>query len=107
MIEFNEDKQNRKIQDLYIKEEEDLAELLGLPLALPILTLTGIPINTDALRLINEAEARANKVAAFSILGKKVQVAAATPQKEETKNSLQVLKDRGYSIELFITSTRV
>ena len=48
----------------------------------------------------------ANKVACFGIVGKKVQVAAATPQKDETKNSLQVLKDRGYIPELFICSSK-
>ena len=106
MIEFNEDKQNKKIQDLYTQEEEDLAELLGARYGIPYIDLTGIPINTDALRLINEQEARVNKVACFGIIGKKVQVAAATPQKDETKNSLQVLKDRGYTIELFIATTK-
>ncbi|MEI7777191.1 MAG: ATPase, T2SS/T4P/T4SS family [bacterium] len=106
MIEFDEDKQNKKIHDLYTQEEEDLAQLLGSRYNIPYIDLTGIPINTDALRLINEQESRANKIACFGIVGKKVQVAAATPQKDETKNSLQVLKDRGYIPELFICSSK-
>ncbi len=106
MIEFDEEKQNKKIHDLYTQEEEDLAQLLGSRYNIPYIDLTGIPINTDALRLINEQEAMANKVACFGIVGKKVQVAAATPQKDETKNSLQVLKDRGYIPELFICSSK-
>ena len=106
MIEFDEEKQNKKIHDLYTQEEEDLAELLGSRYNIPYIDLTGIAINTDALRLINEQESRANKIACFGIVGKKVQVAAATPQKDETKNSLQVLKDRGYIPELFICSSK-
>lgn len=105
MIEFNEDKQNLKIQTLYKQEEEELAQLLSQRYGIPYVDLSAIPINTDALRLINEKEARDNKVAAFGILGKKVQVALFAPQREETKAIIKALEEKNYIVLPFMAST--
>jgi type IV pilus assembly protein PilB len=105
VIEFNEDKQKLKIQTLYKQEEEDLAQLLSQRYGVPYIDLSAVPINTDALRLINEETARANKVAAFGILGKKLQVATFAPQRDETKMILKQLEDKGYTVLPFMAST--
>ncbi len=105
MIEFNEDKQNLKIQTLYKQEEEELAQLLAQRYGIPYIDLSSIPINTDALRLINEPEARENKVALFGILGKKLQLAVFAPERQETKNIIRALEEKNYTVLTFMAST--
>jgi type II secretory ATPase GspE/PulE/Tfp pilus assembly ATPase PilB-like protein len=105
VIEFNEDKQNLKVQTLYKQEEEELAQLLSQRYGIPYIDLSAVPINTDALRLINEKEARENKVAAFGILGKKVQVAVFAPKRDETKAIIKALEDKNYIVTEFMAST--
>jgi len=105
MIEFNEDKQNLKVQALRKQEEEDLAQILSKKYDIPYIDLSGIPINTDALRLIPEEEARKNEMAGFNIIGKKVQVALFAPQREEAQASLKTLENKGYIVIPYITSS--
>ena len=105
MIQFDEDKQNRKMTDLLKKEEEDLVQLLSAKFGVEYIDLTVTLISTDALRLIEEATARENKVAAFSLIDKKVKVAARNPDSEGIKKVLADLKSKGYEPTLFICST--
>jgi hypothetical protein len=48
MITFYEDKQNRKMNDLLKKEEEELVELLSAKHNIEYADLSSISINTDA-----------------------------------------------------------
>jgi len=105
-IQFNEDKQNRKIADLRRKEEEDLVQILSAKYNIDYVSLVGIPINTDALRLIPEQEARAGQMAAYAIVNKKVKVAVRNPGDEKTGVALEALKQKGYELELAISSTQ-
>ncbi|MEK9177754.1 MAG: hypothetical protein AAB777_01385, partial [Patescibacteria group bacterium] len=57
-ITFDEDKQNRKLDELRRKEEEDLVQILSAKYGVGYVNLLGISINSDALRLIDEKTAR-------------------------------------------------
>jgi len=105
VIEFNEDKQNRKIEELYKQEEEDLAQLLSQRYSIPYIDLSKIPINTDALRLIPEAEGHQNQIAAFGILGKKVEVAMVANHRDLGEISAKALSDKGYIVIPYLAST--
>jgi type IV pilus assembly protein PilB len=105
MIQFDEDKQNRKIGDLLKREEEELVQLLSAKYGMEYVDLTVISINTDALRLIDEKTARENKIAAFAIIDKKVKVALRNPEDEKVKEILATLKEKGYDLMLSIAST--
>ena len=72
MIEFDEDKQKRKLNDLLKKEEEELVQLLAAKHSLGYVDLSITLINTDALRFIEESVAREFKVVAFSLIDKKI-----------------------------------
>ena len=71
MIEFDEDKQKRKISDLLKREEEELVQLLSAKYSVGYIDLSITLINTDALRLIDEITARENKIVASHWLIKK------------------------------------
>lgn len=104
-IQFDEDKQNRKLNELLHKEEEDLVQILSAKYGLEYVNLLGTPVNTDALRLIPEESARTSQTAAFALINKKVKVAARNPQDEKTQAVLADIITKGYQPELFITST--
>ncbi|MBU6426649.1 GspE/PulE family protein [Patescibacteria group bacterium] len=103
-ITFDEDKQKRRLSELHLKEEEDLVQLLSAKYGVEYVNLASTPINADALRLISEASAREAQAAAWSIVDKKVKVAARNPQSEKTRAIIDELKTKGYQPELYISS---
>ena len=105
-IVFDEDKQKRKLGELLRKEEEDLVQMLSGKYNVEYVNLTVTPVNADALKLIDEATARASLVAAFALIDKKVKVAARNPQDEKVAAVIETIKTKGYTPEIFITSTQ-
>lgn len=106
MVIFDEDKQNKKFQQLREQEEEDLMQMLSQKYALPYVDLSATPINPDALILVPEASAREGMLAAFGITGKVVSVAVHAPENTATKSALAELESRGYKTTLFLASTK-
>jgi len=105
MIQFDEDKQKRKIDQLLRKEEEGLVQVLSDKYNLPYVDLSSVAINTDALRYIDEKDAREAKAAAFAIINKKLSVAVRDPSSEKLASVLENIKGKGYEPELFMAST--
>ncbi len=106
MIQFDEDKQNRKLNELLHKEEEDLVQILSGKYGLEYVNLMGTAVNTDALRLIPEETARAAKVAAYALIDKKVKIAARNPQDEKVASIIKDVETKGFTPELYISSTQ-
>ena len=105
-ITFDEDKQNRKLTDLLHKEEEDLVQILSAKYGVEYINLLSTPVNTDALRLVSEADAKAASVAPYSLLGKKVRVAARNPQDPKVTEVIENIKKKGFEPEILIASTQ-
>lgn len=105
MLKFDEDKQNQKIHELRIQEEEQSAQLFADRYGTLYIDLTRVPINTDALRLIPEPEVRENKIAVFDIIGRKISVAIHSPTDEKTQQSIKTLETKGYTPTLFMASS--
>ncbi|MFA6536433.1 MAG: GspE/PulE family protein [Candidatus Paceibacterota bacterium] len=104
MIDFNDDKQEERIKTLLRKEAEDSAELLSGKYGIAYGNLLTAPVNSDALRLVPEAEAREAKMAVFDISGKKLKVAVLSPQFDKTLLVLKKLETAGYALTLFMVS---
>lgn len=105
-IQFDEDKQNRRLTDLLRKEEEDLVQVLAGKYNVEYVNLLGTAINTDALRLIDEKTAREILVAAFALVDKKVKVAARNPEDPRVITLIEDLKTKSYIPEILIASTQ-
>lgn len=105
-LKFDDEKQNQRLEELRAKEEEDLAVMLSQKYGISYADLSQVSIDTDALRLIPEDEAREAKVAAFNLVNKKVAVAIQSPNRQDAKNQLQRLQERGYAVEPYIVSTQ-
>src|ERR1041385_4319238 len=101
MVQFNEDKQKRRLAEFKKNEEEELAAILSQKYGLEYIDLTRITINTDALRLIPELEARDHSLAVFDIVNKKIKVAVLSPKNDKTIESINNLVNAGYEPTLY------
>jgi len=104
MVLFDEDKQNKRVDDLRRQEEEELAQTLSSKYGVPYLDLAVTPINIDALRVIGEVETREAQIAVFNDVDKVLSVGALSPQNPKTLETLEKLKGKGYVVELFMVS---
>ncbi|MDE2213180.1 MAG: type II/IV secretion system protein [Patescibacteria group bacterium] len=104
MVQFADTEQEKRLELLRKREAEELAEILSQKYDLPYVDLSLVAINTDALRLIAEAEARDAEVAAFGKVGKRVSIAVRSPENAKTKTAIQKLQDLGYIVTLFLCS---
>lgn len=103
-IIFDEDKQGAQIDTLRKKEEEELAQILSKKYGVDYVDLSGITINTDALRLIPEDRARATKCATFKMVGKILSIAVQSPNKEDVKKIIKEFEEKSYRVNIYMVS---
>ncbi len=106
MIQFDEEKQDVRLQELYKREAEQLSKILSVKYGLQYLDLSTVPVNTDALRLIPEEVSKKTQVAAFEKNGQKIKIAVVSPKNAETEELLKKLEEDGYKLTIFMVSPR-
>ena len=104
MVIFADAEQEKRLDFLRKREEEELAQVLSQKYGVEYVDLSLVAVNTEALKLIPEAEARAAEAAAFGRVGKRVSLAARAPENPKVKGLVQKLTDMGYEVTLFMTS---
>ncbi len=104
MVTFNDNEQEKRVDFLKKREEEELAQMLSRKYGVEYIDLSLVAVNSEALRLIPEEEARATEAVAFGEMGKKISVAARAPENPRVKELLQKLTERGYTVTLFMCS---
>ncbi len=97
-------KQDQKIEQIRKQEQEDLAKLLAVRYKLDYIDLSLITINTEALRLVPEPEARAAHIAVFKQVGKKLSAAILTQNSELTRKVLAGLEEKGFTCTVFMAA---
>jgi len=95
---------DEQIDDLRHKEAEELAQVMATHHNLPYLDLSRTLINTDALRLIAEAEARANGIVSFSLSGKNLKIAVDSPERPGAQNLIEELKNKNFKVTVYLAS---
>jgi type II secretory ATPase GspE/PulE/Tfp pilus assembly ATPase PilB-like protein len=106
VIKFDEEKQNARIADLHKQESEDLAIYLSAKYNIPYVNLSETMINTNAIRLIREEDARKAKVVAYDLFSKEISIAVLSPNDEYLDRIINDLIEQGYTIKLYTTSER-
>ena len=105
MAQFSDEKkQTERLDELRHKEEEQLAEMLSAKYGIEYVDLTSKSIDTDALRLIPEANARAAEVAAFRKINKRVFVAMRAPEREDSLRAVEAVERLGYEVRRVMVS---
>jgi type IV pilus assembly protein PilB len=105
-VDFDEEKQNKRLEEMRKNEEEDVSRILAGRYGYNYLDLSAIPINSDALRILNEEEARASNVAIFAMVSKKIDVAIISPKDDKTISVINRLSDQGYIPVVHMVSKR-
>lgn len=104
MVIFDEEKQNKRVDELRKQEEEDLAQTMSSKYGVPYADLTITPLDIDSLRILNETESREANVAVFNEVNKIVSVGALAPQSPKTLEAVEKIKAKGYTPELYMVS---
>ncbi len=102
--QFDEKKQEERLHELHAREEEGLAQMLSGKYGIEYVDLTKQSIDTDALRMFSEEEARAGEVAAFHKQNKVVFVAMHAPERDDSLQLIAKLERLGYKPRHFIAS---
>ena len=104
-LSFDEDKQNKKIDELRHQEEEDLVAMLAsTKFNIPYVDLAAQVINNDALRILSEAESRELEVGPFDLVGKKLFLAVRSPLAPGAIEAEKLATGRGYTVVLHMAS---
>lgn len=91
MSTFDEEKQNKQLDDIHRAQEEELvASLAESKYHLPYADLSHIEIDNEALRMVPEKEALEMKVAPFKLFGKNIFIAIHSPITE----TIEKLKEK-------------
>ncbi|MBC7836254.1 type II/IV secretion system protein [Acetobacteraceae bacterium] len=104
MVVFADAEQEKRIDFLRKREEEELAQVLSRKYGVEYVDLSLVAVNTDALRLIPEAEAIASEAVVFGRVGKRVSLAARAPENPKIKALIAKLAELGYEVVVFMTS---
>ncbi|MFM2374680.1 MAG: type pilus assembly ATPase PilB, type pilus assembly protein PilB [Candidatus Parcubacteria bacterium] len=104
MPQFDDKNVSEKLAELRRREEESLMRSLAAKYGHLYINLQGTTINTEALRLITEADARASEVAIFEQTANKILLATRNPEKPHTKEVIAALTARGMAVITHIAS---
>ncbi len=103
MLEFS-DEGEKRVEFLRKREEEELAQMLSKKYGVEYVDLSLVAVNSDALRVIPEAEAKAAEAAAFGKVSKRLSVAVRAPESDKVKVLVKKLEEQGYEVVLFMCS---
>ncbi len=104
MVVFQDAEQEKRIDFLKRREEEELAQMLSQKYGVEYIDLSLVAVNSDALRTIPEAVARDAEMAAFGQVGKRLSVAVRAPENPKVKEEIQKLTEGGYTVVVFMAS---
>ena len=105
MVDFDNTKQNKKIEEILHKEEESFVEKMAKKFGLQYIDLTGTTIETDALVTVEQADAEHAFIAPFKITGKDLYVGVRSPNLPETQAVLKKL-EKDYNLGVHMVSNR-
>lgn len=106
MVVFDEEKQKKQLDAVHEEEAERLAQTLSSKYGYLYTTLATTTINPDALRLIDENQARKAEIAAFDIKNKDLSVGMLSPQNSAATTILASLKESGYTVHIYLVSRK-
>ncbi|MFN4181385.1 MAG: GspE/PulE family protein [Candidatus Paceibacteria bacterium] len=105
MPDFDEEKQNKQLEELKRVEEEQLVAMLAeTKYNLPYVDLYRLGIDNEALRAISEKDARDLKIGPFKLVGKNIYVALRAPTEELKARVREEVARHGLTPIFYMTS---
>jgi type IV pilus assembly protein PilB len=106
MALFDEEKQNKQLEDLRKQEEEQLvATLAESKYNLPYIDLYRLGIDNESLRAISEKDAREMNVGPFKLFGKNIFIAVRTPSEDLFKRLKEDMERKNLIPTFYMAST--
>ncbi len=106
MATFDEEKQNKQLDDIRKEEEEELIQMLAeSKYNLPYVNLGRIGIDNEALRAIPEKEAREMNIGPFKLAGKNISVGVHSPSDELLAKLKEQIEGENLSPTFYMIST--
>jgi len=106
MASFDEEKQNKQLEDLHKREEEQLvATLAESKYHLPYVDSARLSIDNEALRAISEKDSREMNVAPFKLFGKNIFIAARSPNDDLLKRLREDMERKNLLPTFYMVST--
>ncbi|MFZ3015554.1 MAG: GspE/PulE family protein [Minisyncoccia bacterium] len=105
MADFDEEKQNRQLEDLHKLEEEQLVAVLAeSKYGLPYIDLSRLGIDNEALRAITEKDAREMNIAPFKLSGKNIFIAVRTPSSDLLNKLIDEMERQNLTPSFYMVS---
>lgn len=105
-LPFDTQKTDDKLAEAREREEEDVALILSEKYGIPYIDLSLKGIDSDALRIIKEEDARSAEAAAFANISKDLSLAVHNPNNPILADLIQDLEKRGYKVQQFLASSK-
>jgi type IV pilus assembly protein PilB len=105
-LPFDTQNTDSRLREAREREEEDVAQILSEKYGIPYIDLSLVPIDTDALRVIPEKEAREAQAAAFAKVARILSVAVHNPNNPLLARVVEDLSRRGFEVKQFLTSEK-
>lgn len=98
----------KQINDLLAKErkeaEEREVQRKATRLGFPYLNLALLPVETDALKMLSEEQAREANLATIELKGNMVVIVAIDPKEEKSAEIIKSLEAKGLKLRIFVVS---
>ncbi len=105
-LPFDTAHEDEKLAQIREREEEDVARILSEKYGMTYVDLSLKEIDSDALRVIPEAEARTAEAAAFAKTAKVLSLAVHNPSNPARAKLREELAQRGFSLQEFLVSKK-
>ena len=107
-VQKTEQDLEKKLKDIKLKEEEEKYAESAKRFGFPFSTLKGVPVDTDALNILDEESSRkAGLAVLYKTESSKLLVAIINPDNPQTKEVLESLKKRGFDIDVLLTTPAI
>lgn len=105
-VPFDTEHEDRELAEIREREEEDLARILSEKYGMTYADLSLKEIDTDALRIIPEGEAREAEAAAFAKVAKTLSVAVHNPNNSALAKLREDIARWGFKVKEFLVSKK-
>lgn len=106
MATFDETQSDKDLKEIRVKEEEQAVEHNAAILGIPYIDLTGVGIETDALKLLPESESRIKEIVLFKVTGKHLYAAIKNAANESAQEAIKKFEAEGYVVSPYLVSER-
>ncbi len=106
MASYDDTQQKKQLDEIRVQEEERSVERNAKIMDLPYIDLSGVSIQTDALKLLPESESREKEIALFKVTGKHLYAAIRDSGSPAVQQTIKDFEAKGYLVSPYMVSQR-